>query len=183
MQLRERILAEQEAERTESTGKHLSMGWVMLGVTAVAIILDQLTKIWAVTSLPEDGSAPYSFGFISLRLIRNPGAAFSLGAGSTWVFTIISTLVVIAILWWVAKGNVQSVLLAVVLGLIAGGAIGNLIDRLTQPPGFAQGHVIDFIDYNGFFVGNVADIWIVGGALGLVLYFALHRETPEVTDE
>ncbi len=146
-------------------------GLLMVAVTVVAVILDQVTKLWALRTLPEGGEAAYRMPFISLRLIRNPGAAFSFGEGSTWIFAIIATAVVIGIFWWVAKGGVTSAWLAVLLGLIAGGAIGNLIDRLVQPPSFGQGHVVDFIDYGGFFVGNVADIWIVVGAIGLAIYF------------
>jgi signal peptidase II len=63
----------------------------------------------------------------------------------------------------------QSRLRAIALALMLGGATTHLLDRLFRPPGFARGHVVDFIDYNGWFVGNVADIALVGGAILLVL--------------
>lgn len=161
------------ADRQVGTKRSLPVAWVMIGVTALAVILDQASKLWAVASLPEDGAVRYRAGFFSLRLIRNPGAAFSMGEGSTWIFAIIAAAVVVGVFWWIAKGQLRSLWMAVFLGLITGGAIGNLIDRLTQPPGFANGHVIDFIDYGGWFVGNVADIWIVVGAVGLAVYFVI----------
>ncbi len=169
-------MTENGSAKTSDASNRRPLGWITLIVTAVAVVLDQVTKAWAIQALPEDGSAGGSVGPISLRLLRNPGAAFSFGEGSTWIFTIIATFVVVLILWWVAKGGIKDVWLAVLLGLLAGGAVGNLIDRLSQPPGFARGHVIDFLDYGGLFVGNVADIWIVVGAIGLALYSLLKKD-------
>ncbi|MDY5601358.1 MAG: signal peptidase II, partial [Schaalia hyovaginalis] len=103
------------------------------------------------------------------------GAAFSLGASSTWIFTILA-LVIIGVLFY-ALVRAHSMRLAASIGLLLGGAIGNLIDRLIQPPSFGQGHVIDFIDYAGFFVGNVADIWIVLGAAWLAIEMILGEKT------
>ena len=65
--------------------------------------------------------------------------------------------------------NLASRSWAVALGLVLGGAVGNLIDRLLREPGFLRGHVIDFIDYGGYFVGNVADIAIVLAAAGIIV--------------
>jgi len=104
---------------------------------------------------------------LQLRLIFNPGAALSLGAGSTWVMTAIALGVLVAI-GFVAKG-LGSTAWAVALGLLLGAALGNLTDRFVRPPGGGQGHVVDFIDYNGWFIGNVADIWIVSAAILIVL--------------
>ena len=58
---------------------------------------------------------------------------------------------------------------AIALGMLLGSAIGNLTDRFVRPPGGGQGHVVDFLDYNRWFIGNVADIWIVSGAILIVL--------------
>lgn len=147
--------------------------WVFLGVAVAATFFDQLSKLWAIRNLPSSPSAPTGAGPITLELIRNSGAAFSLGAGNTWIFSVLAAVIIAALSWWVASGRVQSSLLAAIVGLIAGGAVGNLIDRLVQPPGFGQGHVVDFINYNGWFIGNVADIWIVVGAAALAGYLLI----------
>ncbi|WP_448071713.1 signal peptidase II [Georgenia yuyongxinii] len=104
----------------------------------------------------------------------NPGAAFSLATGMTWVFTIVSVVVVVVVVriarrlgsaWW-----------AVALGMLLGGSLGNLYDRLFRDPGFAEGHVVDFISYGGYFIGNVADIAIVGAAILIGLLAVRGRE-------
>lgn len=144
-------------------------------VAVVALALDLLTKWWALSNLEENVARPLIGTFIQLRLIFNPGAAFSLGEGSTWVFTIISILVVGLLIWFAPR--VKDPILAVIVGLMLGGTLGNLWDRLSRPPAVGRGHVVDFIDYNGWFVGNVADIWIVVAALFLVLWVLVRSET------
>ena len=141
-------------------------------IALVAALVDQLTKLWALHALADGSRIPLIGSYLSLRLTFNPGAAFSLGSQSTWIFTILSTIILIGLVAAVHK--FASLRYAAVFGLLAGGAIGNLIDRLTQPPGFGIGHVVDFIDYNGYFVGNVADIWIVCAAcsLAILAFFA-----------
>ncbi len=142
--------------------------WLFLGVAIVALASDLVTKAWALTHLEEGVPRPFVGNFIRLQLIHNPGAAFSLGAGTTWIFTILAAAVIGVIIWY--SRRVTSPVLAVALGLLAGGAAGNLWDRLTRPPGFAQGHVVDFINYNDWFIGNVADIWIVAAAILLIVW-------------
>ncbi len=142
--------------------------WLVLGVAGVALALDLWSKSWALKNLVEGQKRPFLGDFISLQLIHNPGAAFSLGAGSTWIFTALSVIILGAIIWYSTR--VSSVPLAILLGLLAGGAAGNLWDRLTRPPGFGRGYVVDFLNYNDWFIGNVADIWIVGGAAALIVW-------------
>ena len=154
-----------------------SMLWLMAVVAIVALALDLLSKAWALANLEEGVAQPFLGTFIQLQLIHNPGAAFSLGAGSTWIFTILSIGIICLIFWYATR--VDSTLLAVLLGLIAGGAAGNLWDRLTRPPGIGQGHVVDFINYNGWFIGNVADIWIVGAALALILWKLFEKDSGD----
>lgn len=149
----------------------------------IATGIDQLTKLWAVRTLAGEVHSGTASGFFSLQLVHNSGAAFSLGQDNTWVFSLLAVTFVGAIGWWLASGRVTNAWLAFILGLIAGGAVGNLIDRLAQPPGFGQGHVVDFINYNDWFVGNVADIWIVGGAAALVLYLLFDKEPAKNEDE
>jgi signal peptidase II len=112
---------------------------------------------------------PLIDGWLSLRLVSNPGAAFSFGSGATWVFPIVAAAVCVVIVIGARRLNSQSWAWAV--GLLLGGALGNLLDRLIRPPGPLRGHVVDFIDYR-VFVGNVADIFIVAAA-GLMILLAV----------
>ena len=136
-------------------------------------------KRWALTALSDGATYPLGTPFLTLRLVHNPGAAFSLGSQFTWVFTALSVVIVVAAIWYSLR--VHSAWLAVLLGLLVGGALGNLHDRLTRPPGFGQGEVVDFISYGNFFVGNVADIWIVVAAIGVVLWSVWPRRVEDQT--
>lgn len=155
--------------RTRST-------WIYAGLVFVAaIITDQASKMWARAALDASDPIPVIGQWLSLRLVHNSGAAFSFAAGKTWILTIF-TVVIIGVLAVLARRvHRASTLLAI--ALLAGGAVGNLIDRLTAEPGFGIGHVTDFIAYGTWFVGNVADIWIVLGAPLLAL--ALSRESSK----
>lgn len=147
--------------------------WTYAGlVFAAAIITDQASKMWARTALDASDSIPLIGQWLSLRLVHNSGAAFSLAAGKTWILTIFTVLIIGVLAVLARRVHRASTLLAI--ALLAGGAVGNLIDRLSAEPGFGVGHVTDFIAYGTWFVGNVADIWIVLGAPLLAL--ALSRE-------
>lgn len=141
----------------------------LFGVSLLALAIDQATKAWALQALADGARRPLIGDLLGLRLIFNPGAAFSLGAGTTWIFTIVAVVVVIVLLRMAQR--MTSLTWAISLALVLAGALGNLIDRLVRPPSFGNGHVIDFIDY-GWFIGNVADIWIVVGA-GLLLVLSI----------
>src|SRR5699024_4573469 len=121
--------------------------------------------------------------FLGLQLVYNPGAAFSIATGMTWVFTVIS-LVVIVFVIRVAR-RLRSTIWAVTLGMLLGGALGNLYDRLLREPGFGRGHVVDFINYNGWFVGNIADIAIVGAAvlIGVLAVIGIEVDGTRVTKD
>jgi signal peptidase II len=138
--------------------------WVM---AATVLVIDQATKALAVSHLGGGQVVPLVSGLLELRLVRNPGAAFSLGQSLTWVFTILAVAVVVGV-GWISR-RVQTRAWALTLGLLLAGAAGNLADRLFRPPGFGRGHVVDFIDYAGQFVGNVADIAIVGAMVLMVV--------------
>ncbi|WP_152192051.1 signal peptidase II [Georgenia satyanarayanai] len=132
--------------------------------------IDQATKYLAEERLTQGVYVPLVSDLLGWQLIYNPGAAFSFATGMTWIFTII-TLVVVVVVLRVAR-RLRSAAWALALGMLLGGALGNLYDRLLREPGFARGHVVDFINYNGWFVGNVADIAIVLAA-GLIAVLAL----------
>ncbi len=139
------------------------LAWTALGVAAVTLIADQLTKIWALHSLTPGEPVNLVGEFLRLNIIRNPGAAFSIGNQATWLLTIVAVGVLAVILASIRKlGHLGW---AICLGLLLGGAVGNLIDRFFREPGVGRGHVVDMIDYGGLFIGNVADIAIVGAAL------------------
>ena len=136
-------------------------------VALIVIVVDQVTKQWALSALSDGRHTALLGRALGLVLVRNPGAAFSFATGQTWIFALIASLVV-AIIIRVSR-NLAPRSWAVALGLVLGGAVGNLIDRLLREPGFLRGHVIDFIDYGGYFVGNVADIAIVAAAAGIIV--------------
>ena len=140
----------------------------LAAIAAVVLVTDLVSKQLAIAALADAEPVRVIDGLLSLRLVYNPGAAFSLASGTTWIFTIIALVVVVVILR--VSRRLGSGLWAAALGLVLGGAVGNLLDRLFRPPAFGRGHVVDFIDYAGLFVGNVADIAIVlAGALVITL--------------
>lgn len=139
----------------------------LTGVAAAVYGVDQLTKVLAVARLQPGDPRPLIGELLQLHLIRNAGAAFSMATGVTWVLTIVAVVVVVVVVR--SARRLGSVGWAVTLGLLLGGALGNLTDRLLRAPGFGRGHVVDFIDYAGLFIGNVADIAIVVAAIAVAL--------------
>ncbi|MDX6389596.1 MAG: signal peptidase [Streptosporangiaceae bacterium] len=148
------------------------MAWRLLPVlvpAAAVAAADQGTKLWALSRLAEHRAIVLPGGWVELRLISNPGAAFSFGSGATWVFTLCATAAVAIVPWLAARARSRSRGQAIALGLLLGGAAANLLDRLFRAPGPGVGRVVDFIDYHGWFVGNVADIAIVASAGILIM--------------
>ncbi|WP_223291000.1 signal peptidase II [Streptomyces avicenniae] len=137
----------------------------MLALAAVVLLVDQLTKLWATSAL-SGGERIDVIPPIQFRLLYNPGAAFSIGAGATWIFTLAAAAAVVGILH-IAR-RLASTGWALTLGALLGGAVSHLGDRLFREPGLARGHVVDFIDY-GPFVGNVADIVLFCGCASVML--------------
>ena len=136
---------------------------LLAGIAVVTYLLDQLTKWAAVRALTDAEPSNLLGSFLRLELIRNPGAAFSIGTGNTWVLTIIAVVVLVVVIR--VSRRLGSSGWAWALGLLLGGALGNLTDRIVREPGLGRGHVVDFLNYNGWFIGNVADIAIVGAAV------------------
>ena len=136
------------------------------------MVTDQVTKQLSVANLDPREPVRLFGGLIYLSLTRNGGAAFSLGRNYTFVFPLI-TIVVIGWIGWMAL-KLRSVPWAVSLGLVLGGAIGNLGDRLFRTPGFLHGHVVDMIsafapDGEKFAIFNVADSCLSIGVILAVL--------------
>ena len=136
--------------------------------------LDFFTKNWAVENL--SGAPRKIFGeFLQLTLFRNPGAAFSLATGFTIVFTTIALSVVVFIARYAAR--ITSPWWAYVAGLVLGGVLGNLSDRIFREPGFLYGHVIDWIEIPHWPIFNVADSSIFIAA-GIAIILTIKNISP-----
>ena len=127
-------------------------------VAALVWLLDLTSKQWALANLADGHRVRLIGDFLVLRLTSNPGAAFSMGTEVTWVFTALAAVVIVIILITSARVTSNAWLLG--LGGLAGGAAGNLTDRLARPPSVGFGHVVDFIAAPNFPVFNVADSFI-----------------------
>lgn len=150
------------------------MTLILLLIAAVVLIADIVTKSLAVAHI--DPADPISIvgDTVTLTLLRNSGAAFSMATGYTWILTIIALVVVAVIIrfssrlrsgWWMLG-----------LGLVLGGALGNLVDRLFRSPGPLRGYVVDFVSVGWWPVFNVADSAVVCGAVLLVVLTVLGFE-------
>ncbi|WP_307807519.1 signal peptidase II [Naasia sp. SYSU D00948] len=139
-----------------------------MAVAAVVYAADQLSKLWVVTNLTPFEEVPVLGELLQFEFVRNPGAAFSLATGYTWVFAIIAAAVTVFILWF--SHRIRSLGWAVLFGLLLGGTLGNLTDRLFREPGFGVGHVVDFLSVWMFpAIFNIADVAIVSSMILFVL--------------
>ncbi|MDJ0335000.1 signal peptidase II [Salinibacterium sp. G-O1] len=145
---------------------------VVLAVVAVlAYVADRISKILVVENLTLGQPVDVLGNLLQFHYVENPGAAFSLGSGSTWIFAIIAAVVAVFIIFFARR--IRSTGWAVLFGLLLGGNLGNLTDRLTRPPGFGVGHVVDFLQVYGFpAIFNVADISIVS-SMGLFILLTI----------
>lgn len=152
---------------------------MFMAVTVLVVaVVDQATKAVMLSWLEPGVPVPVLGDWFRFLLLFNPGAAFSMGENSTWLFTTIQLVFVVAIA--VAAPRIRDRGTALGLALIAGGALGNLIDRLFREPGFWFGHVVDFISVGGFAVFNLADSAITVGVVVFVLaMFADERRKVE----
>lgn len=136
-------------------------------VATGVVLVDQLSKQWVLNNLEEHVLHPLLGKWLGIELVFNSGAAFSFGNSTTWLLTLVAIAVTALIIYYARRA--QTTMAVWVFGIGLGGAVGNLIDRLFRAPSFGQGHVVDFINYNNWFVGNIADIAIVGAAIMVVL--------------
>jgi signal peptidase II len=157
-----------DATPEHDTAPKRSRFWVWVAVASVVYVLDQGSK-WAAERFLSGGRPHEVFGdLLQFRLTYNPGAAFSVGTGYTIVLTVIA-LVVIAVCLSLAS-RLGSTSWAVALGLLLGGAVGNVTDRITRAPAPFRGHVVDFIELPNWPVFNIADSAI---SMAAVLFVAL----------
>lgn len=155
------------AESGGGTPRRRAVG-VLLGVAVVALLADLVTKQLALSGLTGRGPVSLLGGTVYLTLTRNSGAAWSIGSGHTWVFPLI-TIGVIGWIAWMAV-RLRSLPWAVSLGLVLGGALGNLTDRIFRAPGHFVGHVVDMVSlfdpYGQVWpVFNLADSSLVCGVI------------------
>ena len=160
--------------------RHARSASVLFGVAGIIWLLDRATKVWVEHALA--GRPPISVipGVLELRFTTNPGGAFSLGQSAPWIFVGASVIVSVAII--VTAFRHTSVATSIALGLILGGAIGNLTDRIVRGPRLS-GHVVDFVDLQVWPVFNVADAAIVIGAVVLALSSFATSHDPEPTHD
>jgi signal peptidase II len=139
-----------------------------IAIIALAVlVLDQITKLWAASAL-DDHHLIHVVWKLQLRLVRNPGTAFSLGEGKGPLLGVVAAIVVVVLVRMARQP--RTMLSAVGIALILGGAAGNVIDRIVRSPhGFLTGHVVDFIDFQFWPVFNVADMGVTCGIL-LVIF-------------
>jgi signal peptidase II len=144
----------------------------MVAVIAVAgLTADVVTKIIAVAHLEPLTPVRLLGGLLTLRLIRNPGAAFSQGQRFTYVFAIAGIAVLLFVIIKLVP-RIGHPAWAVAIGLLCAGVAGNLSDRLFRPPGVLRGHVIDFLELPYWPVFNVADMCITAAAI-LIIFLSI----------
>jgi signal peptidase II len=157
-----------EAPAVPAVGQPRRRVGVLVGVALFVLALDIVTKITVVAKLSDRPPIRLLGGFLHLLVDRNPGAAFSIGIGLTAVYSVIAILVIVVILRTARR--IRSVGWAITLGLLLGGATGNLADRIFRAPGLFRGWVVDWIQIPHWPVFNLADSAIVcGGILAVLL--------------
>lgn len=159
------------AEVTATSGRRSSTYLLLVGTAALIVLLDQLTKSWALARLADhpDG-VDLIPGAITFRLTYNSGGAFGLLQGVPAFFLVATVLVVVVVLTWAHR--LEQTSWAIPLGLVLGGGIGNLVDRIVRDtPG-----VIDFVDLHVWPVFNLADSAIVCGVV-VLLILSLRSDT------
>lgn len=144
---------------------------ITIAVLAIVVLVaDQFAKTLAIEGLPSQRVVPVLGDALQLYLVRNPGAAFSLGENVTWLFTL-ALAAVAGTICWLAVTRIRSRLWAIALGLLLGGVCGNLFDRLFREPGFPVGAVVDYISTPWMMpaIYNLADVFIVSMMIAIAL--------------
>ena len=148
--------------------------WPVWTVVAAAVVfaVDRLTKFWVSRSLLP-GQELWPKLPVHVHLVENSGAAFSILPDQDWLFVPVAFLVVAAVLFFWTRLAQEYLWLQLATGMVAGGAVANAIDRITQ------GYVVDFIQLPYFAVFNVADMGITVGMVLVVLRFLLDGHGPD----
>ena len=146
------------------------LSWII--VIAAAVVVDQVSKVLVIKFLKDLVSVEIIPGILRFTYVENRGAAFGMLSDNRWIFMIISTLAIVALVVYLWKFRPDSILACLALSMIVGGGIGNMIDRV------ALGYVVDFIDFCAFpglwmWVFNVADACVCVGAGLLALWLII----------
>lgn len=154
---------------------------VGLVVTAIFIVLDQVTKQVAESALQQGEFVPLLGEHVGWQLVYNPGGAFGMPLPS-WLFLLVTVVVLILVLRWLPRAS--SLTAAVAYGLLLAGAVGNVLDRLFRAgdPGFGNGHVVDFVAWGSFPRFNVADSAITVGFVLLVISLLLEERRSQAAE-
>lgn len=131
----------------------------MLAFSWLVVAADQFVKNYLIATLEPGTPVDFLGNLVRLNLVFNDSAAFSIGFGATWIFTILSSAAALVLIWFSFK--IETTGWAIMAGVLLGGITGNLIDRLMREPGFAVGHVVDYIQVPfNFPIFNIADMAI-----------------------
>ncbi len=165
----------------ESDSSSRSSVWRVPVLIALGVVLfDQLTKHWAINELADGREIPVVWT-LQWNLAFNSGMAFGRAEGLGPVIAVVATLVIVWLL--LSLRSTAGVMSVVGMGLVIGGAAGNLIDRLFRNDAWLRGSVVDFIDFQWFPIFNIADISINVGAGLLILNAILMSRRPEPDEE
>lgn len=149
----------------------------LIGLSTAVILLDQATKFWIQSRMVTGESWPVITGIFHITYIQNAGAAFGILENKTWFFIAVAILLIGSVAYIYPKLPADKPLLRLGAGLLVGGAVGNLIDRVRL------GSVVDFFDFRVWPVFNVADICIVCGVACLIYVLVFTPETGQPTKE
>jgi signal peptidase II len=153
----------------------------LIVIIAVAgLALDQVTKAMAVAWLDPMNPPRILGGLVTFQLIRNPGAAFSMGENATVLFAVLAVVALVVVSVWLVP-RVATRDWAIATGLLLAGIAGNLTDRLFRPPAVMRGHVVDFIQLPYFAIVNVADICLTSAAVTMVVVSLLSERRRDDT--
>jgi signal peptidase II len=176
------IDAAPDATHTTPTGNRMTLVRSMrtsVFVAVVIAVLDQMSKAWALRDL-ADGRVIHVIWTLQFNLTYNRGMAFSRGTGVGPIIGVIGLVVVVMLLLSLRRAD--NVLTRLATGLIIGGAMGNILDRLFRDSGWMRGAVIDFIDFQWWPVFNVADMAIMIGAATMIVAMLKYNSQIERTD-
>ena len=148
-------------------------------ISAVIVLLDQISKAWALRDL-ADGRIIHVVWTMQFNLTYNRGMAFSRGTGIGPIIGVIGLVVVVLLLLSLRRAD--NALTRVATGLIIGGAVGNILDRLFRGSGWMRGAVIDFIDFQWWPVFNIADMAIMIGAATMMVAMLKYNSQINRTD-
>jgi len=149
--------------------------WISVLIAAVVVVLDQVTKRWALNEF-SDGHVRHLFWTLQFNLTFNSGMAFSRGQGIGPYIGAVALVVVVVLLLSLRRSG--SWVSCIAVGLVVGGAVGNLVDRLFRERGWLRGRVVDFIDFQWFPIFNVADMAVTIGGVLLLLAAVMESKAP-----